>query len=307
MHTALHRVVTAALAQPWALLPEKLEEIQYFFERRLHSHEAPEDIRAEFQARVSSANEAPTAQRVGSTAIIPVYGTISYRANMMSEFSGGTSTEQLRAQIQREAGDPAVSSIVLDFNSPGGGVGGLQELHAAIMDARQSKPVVGSVNTMSASAAFWIMSACSEVCSTPSGECGSIGVFMMHADNSKALENEGVNVTLIKAGKFKAEANPWQPLTDEAKANLQQKVDDTHKLFLADVAKGRGVSVGDVRENFGQGRMLTAKDAKAAGMIDRIETLDATLQRLGKKSATGGRQVRAALDDLDFRAKGILL
>src|SRR5206468_2694708 len=91
----------------------------------------------------------------------------------------------------------------------------------------------------------------------------------------------------ISAGKFKLENNPFEPLTEEGKAVLQGKVDTAYAAFVKDVARGRGVSVADVRNGYGQGRALDAKDALKAGLIDRIATMDATIGRLVGKSSGG--------------------
>jgi signal peptide peptidase SppA len=283
-------IVRAFQAEVWAILPEKFEQICAFLQARVNCDEA---MLSELKAKVVGTNDVPRAQQIGPVAVIPVFGTVAHRMNMFSEFSGGTSTESLKAQIQKAAADESVSSIVLDVNSPGGTVGGLPELHSAIMDLRAVKPIVASINAQSASAAYWITSAASEICITPSGEAGSIGVFCAHEDLSKAAETQGVKVTIVKAGKYKAEGNQFEPLSDEAKAMLQSKVDTFYNMFVKDVAAGRGVTAKDVKGGFGEGRMLSANDAKAAGLVDRIETMDATINRLAKKVSGGNSRARA--------------
>lgn len=280
-------ILTAAQSIPWAILPAKLEEIRAILFAHAMTDATADDIKRDLQGKIVGPNDVPRAQQFGSIAVVPVFGTIGHRMNMFSDFSGGTSTEQLKAQIQKAVSDESISALVLDVNSPGGTVGGLPEVHEVIMSARAVKPVVASVNAMSASAAYWITSAASEICITPSGEAGSIGVFYLHEDVSGMLEQMGVKVSIIKAGKFKAEGNEWQPLTEEAIAEMQGKVDHYYGMFVSNVAAGRGVSVADVRSKFGEGRMLTATQAKSVGMVDRIETMDATLNRLSKKGGVG--------------------
>ncbi len=294
----LAALVRVASETPWAMLPAKLEEIRAVLYARLNSEESIDKLSAEYRAKIVGPNDVPRAQQVGSVAVIPVFGTIGYRMNMLSDFSGGTSTEQLKAQIVKAANDNDVTSILLDVNSPGGSVGGLPELHAAIMDARVVKPVVASVNSMSASAAYWITSAASEIVSTPSGEAGSIGVFYMHEDLSKMAETEGVNVTFIQAGKYKTEANQFQPLSEDAAANIQDKVNAYYEMFVNAIAAGRGMTAKDVKSNFGEGRMMIAQKAKSVGMIDKIEPIDATISRL---SRPGAKVKSARVEDLGRR------
>jgi signal peptide peptidase SppA len=169
---------------------------------------------------------------------------------------------------------------VFDVDSPGGTVTGVPELAAEIFAARGKKPIVAVANGMAASAAIWLATAADQVVCIPSGEVGSIGVYCAHQDVSAAMEKAGVSITFIKAGKFKTEGNPYEPANAEYFAYQQKGVDDTYQDFLAAVAKGRGVSVEKVEADFGQGRMLSAKDALAAGLIDRIATLDEVVSEL---------------------------
>ena len=116
---------------------------------------------------------------------------------------------------------------------------------------------------------------------TPSGQAGSIGVYMMHMDESEALQKEGLKVTLIKAGKYKAEGVGSEPLSDEARAAFQSKVDDYYSMFVKAVAQNRGSSQSKVREGYGQGRMLLASDSVKENLTDRIGTFDEVLGKLG--------------------------
>ncbi len=223
-------------------------------------------------------------QRVGSVAVVPVFGTIFPRSNLMTEFSGGVSAEKMAALLNDLAMDKEISAIVLDINSPGGAVTGVPELAAEIRRLREEKPITAVVNGLAASAAFWIASQANEIVAIPSGMAGHIGVFLAHEDHSAELEKEGVKVTLISAGKFKTEGNPFEPLSDDARAEMQRVVEKFHDMFVDDVAQGRGVSRTKALNDFGQGRLLVADEAKAAGMIDRIATMNATLARLLRRT-----------------------
>jgi len=124
---------------------------------------------------------------------------------------------------------------------------------------------------------YWLASQCSELVVTPSGQVGSIGVFAAHEDMSKAAEIAGYKISLVSAGKYKTEANPFEPLSDEARQALQSKVNDFYGDFTKAVARGRGVGVNEVRSGFGEGRMISAQQAVKEKMADRVATLDQTL------------------------------
>lgn len=271
-------ILSAVRDEVWAILPSKFADIKAVLAFRASGGRLSAE---ELEEIIGAAPIRPKPRRNGAVAVVPVFGIIHQRMNMMSQMSGGTSTEQLTAQIREAVNNADVGTVVLDIDSPGGGVNGIQELATEMLQMRERKPIIAVVNSLAASAAYWIAASASEVVITPSGDVGSIGVFAAHEDISQRMENEGVKVTLISAGKFKTEGNPFEPLSDEALEALQGRVDEAFGTFVASVAKGRGVSVSDVRTGFGQGRVVGAKDALREGMVDRIATFDQTMERLG--------------------------
>ena len=245
-----------------------------------------EEIRARLDQAALSAGPQPR-QSYGGVSVIGIRGVISHRANLMSQISGGTSVEKLTAQFRQAVGDASVKAIVFDVDSPGGSVAGVPELADEIYKARGQKKSIAVANGMAASAAYWLAASAGEMVVIPSGQVGSIGVFAAHEDISKALEAEGIKVSLISAGKYKTDGSPYEPLSDSARADLQSKVDAFYGMFVKSVARGRRVSQDDVRSGFGQGRMVLAAQAMKEGMADRVATMDDTLARLG-----AGEQIR---------------
>lgn len=283
--TKYPRVTRAMSRIPWAILPDKLADIEDFLVRVNTTGPLTE---AAVQEQYGT-KEARPRIRVGSVEVIPVQGVISQKINMMDNISGpgGTSTELLSQEIQRAIDDKQISAILLDIDSPGGSVFGVQELSDVIMQARDKKRITAIASPYAASAAYWIAAAANELVVAPSGQVGSIGVFLMHQDVSKAMEAEGVQTSYVKAGKYKTEGNPYEPLSDDARAALQDQVNAYYDMFVKGVARGRGVSQAAVKGGFGEGRMVMAADAVKAGMADRVATFDATL---GKMLMRGARQ-----------------
>ncbi len=288
-------VSRALRERAWAIQPSMLTFMAEMLTFRASGGALSAEEIADRLAGAKAANgDRNGAARAGSVAVIPMYGVISQRQSVMSETSGGTSIEELRGALRQALADPNVSAVVLDIDSPGGSTDGMPEFAAELRQARNgAKPIVAQVDTLCASAAYWLASQCNEIAVTPSGEVGSIGVFAIHEDVSKAADMAGVKTTLISAGPFKTEGNQFEPLTDVARSAMQDQVDAFYSMFLADVAKGRGVSVDDVAANYGQGRTLLAKKAKAAGMADSVSTLEETVSRLQTAKATA--KGRAAL------------
>jgi signal peptide peptidase SppA len=255
------------------------------------------------ELEMEAASGKRNAAKPGSVALIPIMGIVSHRMNMMGDLSGsgGTSIESLTAQFRQALGDGNCKAIVFDVDSPGGSVEGVMELASEIYDARGQKPITAVVNAMACSAAYWLASAAKEIVCTPSGQAGSIGVYMTHQDESKALENDGIKITVIKAGKYKTEGNPSEALSDEARAAFQSKVDDYYGMFVKGVAQNRGTSQAQVREGYGQGRSLLAADAVKANLVDRLGTLDDVLGKYGVKPGSTS-QSSAHSSQLDPKA-----
>ena len=247
-------------------------------------------------------------QLTGGVLVVPVSGIIMQHESCWSEWGYATSTEGLVCTVREAMNNSAVSAVVLSVESPGGFVYGVAEATAALRALRDMKPLIAVANAYAASAAYWLVSAASEIVVTPSGEVGSIGVFCVHEDWSKAYEMVGITPTLVKAGKYKAEFSYLEPLSDEARQELQREVDETYAQFIADVAKGRGVAPSVVRGGFGEGRMVSAKAAVDQGMADRVATLDDVLQKLvGRGARRGARASDEGQGDRERRERQLRL
>jgi signal peptide peptidase SppA len=280
MPSNLLRVIAAVRSQVWAMRPDALRQMAEVLAHRARHGHLPQ---AEIDQRLAAVREAaagrPRANDPGNIAVIPIHGTILNRAGMMDEVSGMVGAESIAQQLRKAEADPDIKAIVLDIDSPGGMVAGLPELAAEI--AATKKYVLAVANQMAASAAYWLASQADDVVVAPSGEVGSIGVVTIHQDLSAAFEAEGVKNTVLVTADHKYEGNPYEPLSDEAKAAIMADLKAFDDMFVRDVAKGRGVSTAKVRADFGQGRTLLAKAAVAAGMADRVGTLRDEVRKLG--------------------------
>lgn len=238
----------------------------------------------------------------GKIGILSLSGVVEYRMSAMGYFFGGISLEEAGYVLQHFAGDKSIGAIVLQIDSPGGGGYGLPEFASQVMKTRDVKPVYAIADAMMCSAAYWIGSAASKLYAVPSGDVGNIGVYQIHLDVSQALEQEGLKVTVKRAGKYKSEWAPYHPLTPEAGEFMQEGVDELYTEFLQAVAKYRGVSVTEVRNKYGQGRSLSAKKALEAGMVDGIMTMNELLERLtGGQAMPSARAAKAEAELLRLR------
>lgn len=221
---------------------------------------------------------------IGGVAVIPLYGPIYPRANLMTNYSGATSSETLVKDFKIALESRHVNSILFDGDSPGGAVTNTSEASDFIFHSRGKKPIKSFASGMAASAALWILSSTDEFIASSTAEIGSVGVVAAFRDTSKRDEKEGVKTIEIVSS-----ISPLKRVgvdTDEGRGKIQRIVDATAEIFVASLARNRGVSVETVKEKFGKGDLFLAKEAKERGMIDRISTFNNVLDEMVIKHNT---------------------
>lgn len=279
-------LIAEFLSTPWALAPERLSAFAFVLARWVAGAPVAPEVAAQVRADagiVAARRGAAANSSDGSIAVLPMYGVVTQRGNVVDDVSGpgSMSTQRFAAMFQDAVDDPSVKGVLIEVDSPGGSVYGVPELADRIYAARAKKPVYAVANSQAASAAYWLASQATKVYVTPSGEIGSVGVYAAHDNYAEAMKQAGVERTFISAGPNKVEGNNAQPLSPEAKAYMQTRIDDYYGQFTRDVARGRGVDVGTVRgELYGGGRVLGASAAKSAGMVDAVGTREQALADL---------------------------
>jgi signal peptide peptidase SppA len=271
-------VIQACAAEPWAMHSAKLRAVVDVLAFQAYGGKLDD---TEIEARVSDRRANDVTRAPGAVAILPIYGILSQRQNMMQATSGGTSVEIAQQAFRTLMADDQVKATVMNFDSPGGMSNGIEEFSQEIFNARGIKPIVAQVDSTAASAALWLASACDEIVCTPGGSVGSVGVFAVHEEMSKALESEGITRTLISSGGIKGTINDFMPLSEEAKAEIASRVAYVDGLFVKALARNRGVAQSAVPDQFGRGEMFSPKAALDRGLIDRIAPLSETLARFG--------------------------
>ncbi len=275
-------VLQMVSSTPWAIRPEMLSVIVDILAFRVAGGVlSPEEI----EARVGQRRQiTPSEQGV---AILPIHGPIVPKAGMMSDVSGATSIDALRSAYLQAMDAPDIKGIVLDIDSPGGQVSQVPEFANEMRGMRGRKPVVAVANTEAASAAYWLAAQADEIVASPSAIVGSIGVVATHQQVDES--RDGIKTTLVSAGKHKVDGNPYEPLSEHGNERIQALVDNYYGMFTSDVAKGRGVSVDAVRSGYGEGDVLSAKEAVSAGLADRVGTLHEVVRGMLRANPTAGR------------------
>ena len=178
--------------------------------------------------------------------------------------------EGIAAQLQAALADPSVRGIALDIDSFGGEVAGAFDLADRIRAARAQKPVQAFVAEHALSAGYVLASQADRIILPRTGAVGSIGVVALHTDMSGALDQRGIAVTLIHAGTHKIDANPYQPLPETVRDQMQRELEVVRFLFAETVAAGRGDQLTHAAALASEAAVFRGADAIAAGLADEL-------------------------------------
>lgn len=199
--------------------------------------------------------------------LVPVKGVLLHDFPY-AFLSYATGYEYIGRAVARGVADDTVKGIALIVNSPGGEVAGNFDLVDKIFAGRGLKPITAICSESAYSAAYSIASAASTIVAPRTGGLGSIGVVTAHVDFSAALEDAGVKITLIYAGKHKVDGHPYAALPDDVRARIQARVDRLYGIFADTVARNRNLDAAAVRDT--EALTYTANEAMALGLADKI-------------------------------------
>lgn len=275
------RVAQVFSTMAWAIHPAKLEQIKDVVSRhesgvKLDSQEIKNLIQSSDLVSNSGNREEANSPQI---AIVPVLDTLMNRPTLFDAISGATSYEDISSQVLSAAAADDITHIVLDIESPGGEVNGIDAAAQAIREAAQKKPVIAVVNDFATSGAYWLASQASEIVVSNTSTVGSIGVLLAHMDYSAREEEQKVKTTIIQAGEDKSVGHPSRPLSEKDREKLQERVDTIHGVFISSIAQGRGMEVGDVKP-LATGRTFFGEEAVKLGLADRIGTLSQEINQI---------------------------
>ncbi len=184
------------------------------------------------------------------------------------------SADKVLKRMRKLRKKSSIKAILIRIDSPGGAVGPAQEIYREIEKTKKSKPVVASIQTIGTSAAYYIACNADRVVCSNGTITGSIGVIMMLTEIHKVIDKLGVDVKVIKAGKYKDIGSAVRPMTEEERQLLENFAKELHEQFIKDVASARKekIDIAKVRE-VADGSFFTGKKAKELGLVDSIGNL----------------------------------
>jgi len=199
-------------------------------------------------------------------AVIRIEGTV---VSGTVQSGGYIGSEHIGSQIRRAADDPLTRAIVLRIDSGGGTPAASQEIVRDIIYAKQKKPVVASMGDIATSGAYYIAAYADRIYSSPDTVTGGIGVIWFFYDTSRQLEEEGIEIDVVKSGDKKDMTSPYRTLSPEEEEYAQEYVDSAFSRFYGDISSQRNIS----RESIEDGRVIRGEEAISLGLVDEFGNL----------------------------------
>jgi protease-4 len=199
------------------------------------------------------------------------------------------STETIE-QFKRYEEEEGVKALVLRIDSPGGTVVAAQEIYGEIQKLKGDKVVLASMGNVAASGGYYVACAAEEILANPGTLTGSIGVISEYPNIEQLMKKVGLKSEVLKSGRFKDLGNPTREMTADEKELLQDLIDNIHRQFIRDVAKGRGKPVEEI-EPLADGRIFTGEQAKDNGLVDRLGSFEDAIDRAAELAGIEGEPV----------------
>jgi len=221
----------------------------------------------------------------GTVGIVSIKGPLVNSDSFWNQIFGLVSYNSIRNALIEAATHPKIKGILLDIDSPGGAVSGLDDTGEMIaMIDTQVKPVYSYSDGQMCSAAYWLGCSAREIHAGETSMVGSIGCVTTLVEYSKAMADAGINAKVIRSGKYKMLGGPNEPLSDLAIEETQRMIDDEAAVFEAHVAEHRHKPVSYVHDPMGQGRVFVGESAKNVGLIDNISGFEDVLAVISAKT-----------------------
>jgi protease-4 len=225
-------------------------------------------------------------------AVVPVEGTIASADDSLGGTQPTVTPEGLADALRQAGGDPTVAAVVLEVNSPGGGVTASDEMHQSILDFKENtgKHVVVSMGDTAASGGYYISTAADRIVANETTLTGSLGVIFQLTNFAEAADKYGIKQEVIKSGKYKDIGNSFRELKPEEREIFQSIVDESYAQFVDVISVGRNIPEERVRE-IADGRVYSGLQAEELGLVDSFGGLDEASAAAGRLAGTSDTTV----------------
>ena len=209
---------------------------------------------------------------------------VIYLNGVITSSSEGSISEEgivgdIKDQLAQAVDDKHVKAIILRINSPGGEVVASDAIYQAVVEARKSKPVVASMETVGASGAYYAAMGANYVMATDLTITGSIGVILQTFNFKNLMGKIGVEAYTFKSGNLKDILNPTREPTEEEKKLVNDLIMEVYEKFVGIVARSRKIDVAELKSGLADGRILSGKQAHDAGFVDGLGYFDDAVEK----------------------------
>jgi protease-4 len=235
-------------------------------------------------------------------AVVPIEGVIAPAEDTLGGVLPTSTPEGLADALSQAGSDPSVAAVVLEINSPGGGVTASDEMHQSVLDFEENtgKPVVVSMQDVAASGGYYISTAADRIVANETTLTGSLGVIFEITNFAEAADKYGIKQVVIKSGKYKDIGSAFREMTPEEREIFQSIVDEMYSRFVDVISEGRNIPEGRVRE-IADGRVYSALQAKKLGLVDSFGELDEASAIAGNLAGTSDTTVVRYVQQPTFR------
>lgn len=201
---------------------------------------------------------------------------------------GGESVDLWRAleAIDLAAKDRSIRGILL-AEGLSAGLASRHELRQALEAfAKQGKPVVAWMEAPRVGD-YWMASAASTLALHPSGELTFAGLSSYSSYLGATLRQLGIGVQVTKVGQYKSAVEPFTEsrMSEPARLQLQQLLDEIWGRLVADTAKSRGIPAARLRDLAGKPGYFTAARALELKLVDKVMHRDELVRFLVEAGA----------------------
>ncbi|MGH3370263.1 MAG: signal peptide peptidase SppA [Nocardioidaceae bacterium] len=208
-------------------------------------------------------------------AVVRIAGQIGSTGGLVTP---GASPDEIVGQLDRASTDERVKAVIVELDTPGGGVVASDTIYAKVRQVRRRKPVIALMEDVAASGGYYIAAGANEVVANGASLTGSIGVILLVPNVQRAADKLGIEPVVIKSGPYKDIASPFREMTPEEHRILQTLIDEAYAQFVSVVAAGRRLDPARVRE-IGDGRVYTGRQARELGLVDYLGGRDRAFAR----------------------------
>lgn len=201
------------------------------------------------------------------------------------------SSREIVSELQTVAENRSVKAIVLRVDSPGGGVAASQEIYEEVKSVSDTiKPIVVSMGSLAASGGYYVSCGATRIVADPGTITGSIGVIAMFPNYAKLMTKLGLQMDVIKSGKYKDSGSPFRAMTEQDKKYFQGVVENSFEQFLHVVAENRKLPI-DKLKKFADGRVFTGEQALKLGLIDTLGSFEDAIKIAAHLGGIKGKPV----------------